>query len=85
MRVLHALSIRLLADLQRWDAPLAQLVEHFVVTGDLQTKFAYWSAIIDYILAPIGGRQPIAENNCACEVCRQDLAVIYSDRELTGG
>ena len=78
-------SKRLLADLQRWDAPLAQLVEHFVATSDIQTKFAYWSAIIDHILAPIGGRQPIAENNCDCEICRQDLAIIYSDQEPIDG
>ena len=78
-------SKRLLADLQRWDFPLAQLVEHFVATSDIQTKFAYWSTIIDHILAPIGGRQSIAENNCDCEVCQQDLAVIYSDQEPTHG
>ena len=67
-------SKRLLADLRLWDAPLAQLVENFVATSDVQVKFAHWSAIIDHILAPIGGRKPIAENNCGCEVCQQDLA-----------
>jgi predicted nucleotidyltransferase len=76
-------SKRLLPDLRSWDAPFAQLVEQFVGTDNIQAKFAYWSAIIDHILAPIGGRQPIAENNCDCEVCRQDLAMIYSDREST--
>ena len=66
-------SKRLLADLYNWDTPLVQLIENFVATSDVQIKFADWSAIIDHILAPIGGRQPIAENNCDCEVCRQDL------------
>ena len=71
-------SKRMLADLQCWDAPLAQLVENFSTTSDVQTKFTYWSAIIDHILAPIGGRQSITENNCDCEVCRKDLSMIYS-------
>jgi Polymerase beta, Nucleotidyltransferase len=78
-------SKRLLPDLRSWDAPFAQLVEQFVGTDDIRAKFAYWSAIIEHILAPIGGRQPIAENNCDCEVCRQDLAMIYSDQKPTYG
>lgn len=75
-------SKRLLADLQRWDAPLAQLIEQFVATSDMQTKFAYWSAIVDHILAPIGGRQPISENNCDCDICRQDLAMIFRSEPI---
>ena len=67
-------SKRLLADLRQWDRPLAQLLEQFVATSDVYTKFAHWSAIIDHIMEPLGGRQPIAENNCACAVCRRDLA-----------
>ena len=69
-------SKRLLADLYNWDLPLAHLMEHFVATCEVQAKFEYWSAIIDHILKPIGGRQPIAENNCACAICRQDLSMI---------
>lgn len=67
-------SKRLLADLRNWDAPLAQLVERFVTSCDVQAKFRVWSEIIDYILEPLGGRQPIAENNCHCSVCQLDLA-----------
>ncbi|HET8845833.1 MAG TPA: nucleotidyltransferase domain-containing protein [Ktedonobacteraceae bacterium] len=68
-------SKRLMADLRQWDLSLAQLIEQFVVTSDVHAKFASWSAIIDYILKPLGGRQPIAENNCACAVCQRDLAL----------
>lgn len=68
-------SKRLLTDLRQWDLPLAQLLEQFVTTSDIYTKFAHWSAIIDHILAPLGGRQPIAENNCICAICQQDLAL----------
>lgn len=67
-------SKRLLADLRQWDLALAHLLEQFVATSDVHAKFAHWSAIIEHILAPVGGRQPIAENNCACAVCQQDLA-----------
>ena len=66
-------SKRLLADLRSWDPPLAQLVERFVTNCDVQAKFQVWSEIIDHILEPLGGRQPIAENNCHCPVCQVDL------------
>ncbi|HEX4205167.1 MAG TPA: nucleotidyltransferase domain-containing protein [Ktedonobacteraceae bacterium] len=72
-------SKRLLADLHRWDLPLARIVEQFVASCDVQTKFSYWSAMIDYVLEPIGGRQPIAENNCDCAVCQQDLSMMKQD------
>lgn len=67
-------SKRMMRDLRSWDAPLAQLVEQFVLACDVLAKFSCWSAIIAHILAPLGGQQPIAENNCSCDVCRQDLA-----------
>jgi predicted nucleotidyltransferase len=71
-------SKRLLADLRSWDLPLAQLVEQFVTTCEVHTKFASWSAIVDHILEPLGGRQPIAENNCGCLVCQHDLSMLFS-------
>jgi len=67
---------RLLRDLRGWDPALATLVEQFVATCEAQPKYALWSQIIDYVLAPLGGRQPISENNCACPVCRADLALL---------
>lgn len=72
-------SKRLLADLRGWDAPLAQLVEHCIATCEVHAKFQYWSAIIDHILEPIGGRQPIAENNCDCAVCQRDLSMVHDE------
>ncbi len=69
-------SKRLLADLRQWDPSLAQLLEHFVTTADIHEKFGYWTSMIDYILQPLGGRQPISENNCDCAVCQHDLAMI---------
>jgi Polymerase beta, Nucleotidyltransferase len=75
-------SKRLLPDLRTWDLPLAQLLEQFLATSDLHAKFAHWSAIIDYILEPLGGRQPIAENNCTCPTCQHDLALITLTPEM---
>jgi hypothetical protein len=57
-----------------------KFLEKFVTANDVQTKFQFWSAIIDYILAPIGGRQRIEDNNCTCEVCQNDLSMIQGER-----
>jgi hypothetical protein len=46
-------------------------------TCEVETKYQWWPAIIDHILEPLGGRQPIAENNCDCVVCREDLAMFH--------
>ena len=69
-------SKRLQRDLRTWDAALAHLLEQFVVTAELYEKFAIWSSIIDHILEPFGGRQPISENNCHCQVCERDLSML---------
>jgi hypothetical protein len=71
-------SKRLLADLSTWDESLVHLIERFVSTCELAAKYQFWSAIIDHILQPLGGRQPIAENNCDCAVCREDLSVLLN-------
>ncbi len=71
-------SKRLLTDLRIWDEPLVYLMERFVSTCELATKYQFWSAIIDHILEPLGGRQPITENNCDCVVCREDLSVLLN-------
>jgi hypothetical protein len=64
---------RLLHDLRAWDAPMADLVERFVTASAPTAKFVAWSAILDHTAASMGGRQPIAENNCACPRCAADL------------
>jgi predicted nucleotidyltransferase len=69
---------RLLADLREWAPVLAGMVERLIVTADVQAKFAIWSEIVDYVVALLGGRQPIAENNCACAVCQGDLSMLSS-------
>ncbi|HZG66869.1 MAG TPA: nucleotidyltransferase domain-containing protein [Herpetosiphonaceae bacterium] len=69
-------SKRLLQDLRAWDPGLATLVERLVRICEVHAKFAVWSEIVDWILRPMGGRQPIAENNCDCLTCRHDLGML---------
>ena len=71
-------SKRLLTDLSTWDESLVHLIERFVSTCELAAKYQFWSAIIDHILQPLGGQQSIAENNCDCVVCREDLSVLLN-------
>lgn len=71
-------SKKLLADLERWDPPLAGLLREFVATGEAQQKFVLWSAIIDHVNVGLGGRLPIEENVCDCEVCRADIGALLS-------
>lgn len=71
----------LLADLRRWDAPLAALVARCVTTGDLAAKYAAWNAIVDHILAPLGGRGTITTNTCPCPACTADLAILLRNDE----
>ena len=71
----------LLADLRRWDAPLAALVARCVTTDDLAAKYAAWNAIVEHILAPLGGRGTITENTCPCPACVADLARLTTNGE----
>lgn len=70
-------SMRMLADLSTWDQPLVDLIKSFVTACDIKTKYHYWSAIIDHIPEPLGGRQPTTENNCDCARCRDDLSMFH--------
>jgi predicted nucleotidyltransferase len=69
-------SKNVLKDLDNWDEALAVLVKSFVRTADINEKYNQWSLIIDYVTKPMGGRQPITENNCDCDVCQKDLAAL---------
>jgi predicted nucleotidyltransferase len=69
-------SKNVLKNLEGWDKELADLVKHLVSAADVTEKYTHWSAIIDHVTKPMGGRQPIAENNCDCTVCKQDLATL---------
>src|SRR5258708_3966499 len=67
---------RLLPDLRGWDPKLAKLLEKFVITNDVKTKYKYWSKILDYVAKPLGGRKKIYEISCNCEICKKDLGIL---------
>lgn len=71
---------RLLPDLRRWDNKLASLVEQFVITPEVKTKYEIWRQILDYVAKPIGGRKEIFEMNCDCANCRKDLKLLVPSR-----
>jgi hypothetical protein len=66
-------SKALLQDLRNFDPPLAKICNAFVLTADVNEKYEHWMKMVNYILAPIGGPQPISENNCHCVICKKDL------------
>lgn len=69
---------RILTDLRIWDTHLAAIVEQFVALSDARAKYRVWSAMIDHILAPLGGRLPITGNNCGCDACGEDIAALVA-------
>ncbi len=66
-------SKRILKDLDVWDPDFARLLREFIKENELEKKFAIWSALVDHVARPMGGRMPIEENNCDCENCVRDL------------
>jgi len=64
---------RMMNDLRTWDKTMATQLEKFVSTRDAAEKFSLWTEIVEYVLRPLGGRRPISEISCDCEVCKEDL------------
>jgi hypothetical protein len=71
----------LFSDLPNWDPELAQLVENCVATSEGDAKFQWWSAIINHILQPLGGRESISERNCMCSSCQSDVSMLLEHQE----
>lgn len=67
---------RLLPDLRNWDPKMAKLIERFVTTTEVKTKYKYWNQILDHVAKPIGGRQEIKDINCNCKTCKADLKLL---------
>lgn len=73
---------RLLSDLRKWDLGLAKMIEKFLQESDVNKKYKLWGKIAEHIMNPIGGRQPIFENNCKCKYCKKYLE--YINNSLAG-
>ena len=70
---------RLLADLGTWDLEMAHLVKNFLTTSEAHTKFQCWSELLDHVLLPLGGRQPLPVQNCPCSRCQKDVALLLEE------
>jgi hypothetical protein len=67
----------ILIDLRSWDTELTQLIETFVTADNMQVKFNLWSAIIDYVLKPLGGRNLLPpHDHRPCNRCQPALALL---------
>jgi Nucleotidyltransferase domain len=67
---------QVLADLSTWDLQLCQLVRDFLATGEVSAKFRIWSAMINYILQLSGEHHPLPSQNCPCNRCQKDIALL---------
>jgi hypothetical protein len=67
---------RQLADLATWDVEMARLVGDFVATSEVHAKAQCWSTLIDYVLQPLGGREPLPAWICPCSSCQKDIALL---------
>jgi|CXWL01.1.fsa_nt_gi predicted nucleotidyltransferase len=64
---------RLLKDIRDWDPKLNLILEKFLQTHDVMSKYHHWQEIIKHILEPLGGPKPISETNCDCPICQKHL------------
>ncbi len=71
-------SKNVLTNLETWDPELAATIKCFINASGVQEKYAHWTTIVDHVAAGLGGRQPIAENNCNCKTCRADLRLFLA-------
>ena len=71
-------SKKILPDLRIWDAHLATSLENFLWAREPQEKRRAWQKIVEHVASPMGGIQPISENNCDCEICVVDLSTLES-------
>lgn len=69
---------QVLADLSSWDLNLSQLVRDFLAAGEVHAKFQVWSAIIDHVLQSLGGHHPLPVQNCPCNRCQKDVALLLA-------
>lgn len=64
---------RLLKDIRAWDPKLNLILEKFLLTHDVMSKYQHWQEVIKHILEPLGGSKPISDTNCNCPICQKHL------------
>ncbi|MDP3989466.1 MAG: nucleotidyltransferase domain-containing protein [bacterium] len=67
---------RILDDLDEWDKKLAILLRKFLSPSGVREKFTVWSKIVNYVTVPMGGKKNVAELNCSCKNCKENLRML---------
>jgi hypothetical protein len=64
----------LLADLSEWDPTFQRLLTEFLSIESVIQKYSCWTAMIEYVLEPVGGKAfHQMESDCECKHCQSDL------------
>lgn len=71
---------RLLKDIRAWDPKLYLILEKFLLTHDVMSKYQHWQEIIKHILEPLGGSKPVSETNCNCPICQKHLSSLLKTK-----
>lgn len=71
---------RLLKDIRAWDPKLNLILEKFLLTHDVISKYQHWQEIIKHILEPLGGSKPVSETNCNCPICQKHLSSLLETK-----
>lgn len=71
---------RLLKDIRAWDPKLNLILEKFLLTHDVMSKYKHWQEIIKHILEPLGGSKPVSETNCNCPICKKHLSSLLKTK-----
>ncbi|MBI2064831.1 MAG: nucleotidyltransferase domain-containing protein [Candidatus Yanofskybacteria bacterium] len=74
----HTSNKKTLSDLKKWDPRLNAILTKVISEDDLQTKFAYWTKMMDHILRKLGGRIDIEKTGCNCRICKSDIKYLDS-------
>lgn len=69
----HTSNKKTLSDLKKWDPKLNVILTSMMSEKNFQTKFGYWTKMIDHILRKLGGRIDIEKTGCNCKLCKSDI------------
>lgn len=73
---------RVLADLDSWDAQLAELLRQFVRSADAKRKYLLYREIFDHVASSVGGQLAIEDNVCDCASCTTDLLLLTQKEDF---
>lgn len=72
----HVSNKKTLEDLNKWNPKFRNILIKFLSSKNTETKFSYWTKIIDHVLKNLGGRIDIEKTGCGCDVCKNDIVFL---------